>query len=189
MKRSDSISALAKALTVVQDEMPKLEKDKKGVHGAMYADLAQVISKSTPVLKKHKLAIAQFPSGSSTDAYLTTMLIHETGEYIEANTKLIVTKQDMQGYGGAITYARRYAWVSILGMVDGEDDDGDSTRLITIEQKRLLFGLARKYLKVANETGFETAVHTLTGKTSDKILAVDFDTVADQIKTGEVTNE
>jgi hypothetical protein len=54
------------------------------------------------------------------------MLIHaNSGEYISANSTMHPTKSDPQSIGSAITYHRRYALCSILGLNVDEDDDGN----------------------------------------------------------------
>lgn len=180
------IKELATALKEAQKELPVLRKDKQAHHGS-YADLEQVITKSRDVLSKHGLVISQLPSFSSAEPTLETVLMHESGQYLTSTMKLFVTKGDSQGHGAAITYAKRQAWKAIIGMAESdEDDDGDSTRVITVQQKRLLFGLARKHQGVNDETGFETLIHGLTGKTSDRILEEEYEDIQDQIKTGEI---
>jgi uncharacterized protein (DUF3820 family) len=55
---------------------------------------------------------------------LETRLIHaESGEQITSHMPLVLTKQDPQSQGSALTYARRYALLAILGLVGDEDDD------------------------------------------------------------------
>lgn len=56
---------------------------------------------------------------------LTTMLVHaETGDTYSNVMPLYLTEKTMQGLGAAITYARRYAWQSVLGIAAEEDTDG-----------------------------------------------------------------
>jgi hypothetical protein len=86
-----------------------------------------VIAAVRPVLNKHGLVYAQFPTNLDGAPALETMLIHaESGEDIAAVMPLVLTKNDPQGYGSALTYARRYALLSILGLVGDEDDDANS---------------------------------------------------------------
>jgi hypothetical protein len=64
------------------------------------------------------------PSDSGTLA-LTTRLVHESGEWIEDTATLPLPKNDPQGYGSAMTYARRYALSAITGLYQ-DDDDGNA---------------------------------------------------------------
>jgi hypothetical protein len=55
-----------------------------------------------------------------------TMFIHESGEMLECGTLHVpASKQDPQGYGSALTYARRYSLMAACGIAP-EDDDGNS---------------------------------------------------------------
>src|SRR5690606_13851005 len=59
--------------------------------------------------------------------YIRTVLGHSSGQWISSTFRLIVGKNDMQGLGSAITYARRYAISALVGVVDTEDDDGNAS--------------------------------------------------------------
>src|SRR5690606_30331183 len=75
-----------------------------------------------PVLKKHGLAFSQFVD----DGGLTTILLHESGEWIEARTSFDgISYSTAQELGSAITYLRRYALTAALGIAADEDDDGN----------------------------------------------------------------
>jgi hypothetical protein len=50
------------------------------------------------------------------------MLVHASGQFIEGRTPLLLVSADMQGLGSAISYARRYGYQSILGLVQIDDD-------------------------------------------------------------------
>ncbi len=56
---------------------------------------------------------------------VTTVLMHSSGQWIASTGKYIVGKQDIQGEGGAVTYARRYGLAAMIGLAQ-EDDDGNS---------------------------------------------------------------
>lgn len=116
---------LAEALVAAQQEMPVVEKTAKAVYGK-YATLDDLIAKTRPVLNKHGLSIQQFPSVGEHGPVLTTIIRHVSGQFEQGETPLILQKQDMQGLGSAITYARRYAWSSALGIASEQDDDAQS---------------------------------------------------------------
>lgn len=121
------MTTLAAALVKAQQEMPPVDKDSRNPHfGNSFASLDNIVAKTRPVLNKHGLAIVQFPTVSELgQPCLRTILVHsESGEQLQADMPLLVGKQDMQGLGSAITYARRYAWAAALGIASDEDDDG-----------------------------------------------------------------
>ena len=91
-----------------------------------YADLWTVKASCDPVLNEHGLVITQFPGisefGTST---LITRLAHVSGEFMEAETPLLLPKDSPQDQGSAITYMRRYAYCAVLGIVADPDDDAE----------------------------------------------------------------
>lgn len=118
---------LAAALTAAQAEMPAVEPNAVNPHfRSRFVSLDHLIAKTRPVLNRHGLSLTQWPSVSETgQPTLTTRLTHVSGEFVENTMPLLLAKQDMQGLGGAITYARRYAWAAALGICADEDDDGN----------------------------------------------------------------
>lgn len=125
---SPSVPKLAAALVAAQKAMPAVERDSTNPHfGSRFTSLDHLIAKTRPVLNAHDLAIVQFPSTKDGAPVLCTILVHgESGEQLMADAPLLFAKQDMQGFGAAVTYARRYAWASVCGIADEEDDDGNA---------------------------------------------------------------
>ena len=125
---SPSIQNLAVALVAAQTDLPKLAKDKENpFFHSKYAGLDTVLPAALKVLSAHGIALLQSVGqdghGGST---LTTMLMHQSGEWVRDTQPLLLVKNDPQGQGSAITYARRYAVMSMLGLVAEEDDDGNA---------------------------------------------------------------
>lgn len=128
MSNSAILNDLAAALVKAQGEFPSVAKDATNpFFKSKYADLATVVKTASPVLAKNGLAISQFIStGETGNTTLITYLIHSTGQFISHAMPLLIAKQDAQGQGSAITYARRYSYMSVLGLVADEDDDGNT---------------------------------------------------------------
>ena len=129
MRMSESVKELAAALIAVQAELPKISKDKlaKGEKFSYaYVGLDTVMPEALAILNKHGIALTQTvgtaEDGSGTT--LSTTLLHKSGEWLSDTQPLLLSKQDPQGQGSAITYARRYGVMAALGMVADEDDDG-----------------------------------------------------------------
>ena len=145
------INELAAALVEAQLEMPSITKDKTNTFfRSKYADLATVIKIVTPVLAKHGLTVIQSidyieepevrtirvtdKKGDTTETerveYVTilhTMLLHKSGQNIKSTMFVPLDSLDSQRQGSAITYARRYALMAIIGVAtDNEDDDGNA---------------------------------------------------------------
>lgn len=119
--------SLYAALAAAQAEMGRALKDSTNPHfRSKYADLASVMAACMPALTKHGIAVMQPPYDDETGRYIKTVFVHgETGESVEARTPLIVSKNDMQGYGSACTYARRYGLLG-MAMIAPDDDDGNA---------------------------------------------------------------
>lgn len=123
---TESLAALAKALAKAQAELKNPPKDKTNPHfRSKYADLATVRDWVLPVLNRHGLSVVQLPCEWCGRPALLTLLMHESGEYFGAYLPLLLTKQDPQGLGSALTYARRYALQALAGVAADEDVDGE----------------------------------------------------------------
>jgi hypothetical protein len=123
MEQSTSIKELATALAKVQGELKPAPKDSENpFFKSAYADLATVTKTVMPVLAKHGLSVTQVAEG---EGNITTQLMHTSGEWLRGTLSLKPVKDDPQGRGSAITYARRYALASICGLAT-EDDDGNA---------------------------------------------------------------
>ena len=91
-----------------------------------YADLASVMAACMPALNANGIAVIQPTIDDENGArFVKTILAHISGETLECRVPLIVSKNDMQGYGSAVTYARRYGLMSMAGIAP-EDDDGQA---------------------------------------------------------------
>lgn len=125
---SESNGALAKALLAAQKEMPAVEPDGVNPHfKSRFVTLGHLIAKVRPVLNKNGIVVSQFPSADEGGTpTLVTILMHESGESLQFDAPLFLPKNDPQGQGSAITYLRRYALASALGISDQEDDDGNA---------------------------------------------------------------
>lgn len=91
-----------------------------------YADLAACIEAVDDALLNHGIAVVQETTEDQSGVTVETVFIHESGESLRCG-KLHVpaSKQDPQGYGSALTYARRYSLMAACGIAP-EDDDGNA---------------------------------------------------------------
>ena len=123
MEKSETIKELAAAMTKFQAKLPKVSKDAKNpFFKNRYASLSNIIEGTQKLLAEEGLSVIQMPTG---EHELTTMLLHESGEYITSTYTMRPTKNDPQGLGSAITYQRRYALGAILNLNIDDDDDGN----------------------------------------------------------------
>ena len=121
-----AVKGIYSALAAAQIEMgPALKDSTNPAFKSKYADLASVMAACLPALNRHGIAVIQPPVDDENGRYVKTILAHESGEVLECRVPLIVGKNDMQGYGSAVTYARRYGLMSMAGIAP-EDDDGNA---------------------------------------------------------------
>ena len=113
---------IIEALIKFQQEVGPIHKESSAQYGK-YADLRTVLAKVNPVLNANGLFLTQLLDGNS----LTTEVHHISGEVLVSDCNLVITegRNALHSWGGAVTYQRRYAILSILGLAT-EDDDGDS---------------------------------------------------------------
>lgn len=135
MKKENT--SLLKALANFQYECPIIHKDTSGFNYT-YADLPKIISTITPLLQKHGLCFSQPLVGNS----IRTIIYHvDSGESIESMTEIplveLAKMNVYQSFGSGITYYRRYALSSILGLVTDKDIDasGEQVKVIQKESK------------------------------------------------------
>lgn len=125
MRTSESIKEIAAALNSFQSQVSGAKKKAANpFYKSKYANLEEVINCAKDAMSDTGLSISQFPVTQDGKAGVNSILMHISGEFIESTLLLACTKQDPQAYGSAITYARRYAYQSILG-IPSEDDDGN----------------------------------------------------------------
>jgi hypothetical protein len=127
MEKSESISALAASLVTAQTNIKGALKDKTNPYfDSVYADLSSVMTACKDALNAEGIAIVQTPlPGDNGKLVLQTVLVHKSGEWIGGTISMPLSKQDPQGYGSAMTYARRYGLSAMVGVCP-EDDDGNA---------------------------------------------------------------
>lgn len=118
------MSELTKSLIKFHQQVDKIDKNARGNYGK-FADLANVLSTITPALNANGLVITQ----TFLEDSLVTTLRHVSGESESSTTKLYMAdgRNVTQEWGKAVTYQRRYAICSIVGLVADMDTDGEPT--------------------------------------------------------------
>ena len=131
MNKSESIAGLAAALAKAQGAMKGALKDSANpFFKSRYADLASVVEAIRAAFSANGLSYIQTLEPSDKDEVrVETTLLHSSGEWISCGVlSLPVSKIDAQGYGSALTYARRYSLSAAVGVAP-EDDDGNAASL------------------------------------------------------------
>lgn len=128
MQKSDAVDALFTAISKAQGEFTSVKFDATNpfFNNSKYATLSATQEMYRPVLAKHGLGLIQSITVEGEDYFLETLVIHASGQFISDRLKLMIDRKNMQGLGSAITYAKRYAAQSILGICGDDDDDGNA---------------------------------------------------------------
>ena len=124
---------LATALVKAQKAFgPALKSSTNPHFKSRYADLSACVEAVIEGLNSAGIALIQRTSEDLNGVTVETVFIHESGEMLECG-KLHVpaSKQDPQGYGSALTYARRYSLMAACGIAP-EDDDGNAASRRTV---------------------------------------------------------
>jgi hypothetical protein len=122
------LGPLAASLAKAQVAFPTVTRDKKvtvttktgGSYSFTYAPLDSILNAVRVPLADNGLVVVQLID----DGDLVTSLIHESGGILSGRVAL-PTDVDIQGFGSAITYLRRYALQALLGIAAEDDDDGN----------------------------------------------------------------
>lgn len=166
---------LFKSLAGFQQEVPVIYKGTQGF-GYSYADLPAIFDKINPLLAKHGLGFTQLLNSKEGVNYLDTIIYHiESGESIESRTEIPTVSlkgmNDYQSFGSGVTYFRRYALSSALGLVTDKDTDAAG------EQVK-----KEKQLPTINKERFQAAVTAISkGEYTREKLEASFSLTEGQI--------
>ena len=118
---------IATAMVKAQKEFgPALKSSTNPYFTSKYADLAACVEAVIDALNNNGIALIQKCHESDTGVNVETLLLHESGESLSCGVLHVpASKQDPQGYGSALTYARRYSLMAACGIAP-EDDDGNA---------------------------------------------------------------
>ena len=126
MTHSEQNNELSAALAKAQGQIQGAKKDSTNPHfKSDYADLASVWDACRQALSGNGLSVAQSAENSEHGYGVTTLLMHSSGQWLRGTLYLKPMKDDPQGAGSALTYARRYALAAMVGVAP-DDDDGNA---------------------------------------------------------------
>ena len=125
--KSEDINELASALCKCQSELTFASKDSINPHfKSKFADLASVWDAVRGPLTANGLSVTQLLEWSGENCYLTSILMHKSGQWVKSTIPVLNANKTSQGQGAGITYCRRYSLAALVGCVQ-DDDDGQST--------------------------------------------------------------
>jgi hypothetical protein len=132
--RSEQINELAVALAKAQAAMKPAVKDRKNPHlGNTYATLDSIIESIRKPLSDNSLSFMQPLQQTADGIILETWLLHASGQFFQSEVLVNPMSgnrgvNEMQALGSSLTYMRRYALESILGLNVDDDDDGNASK-------------------------------------------------------------
>lgn len=169
---------LFKAIADFQQEVPTIHKGAKG-YGYSYADLPTIFEKINPLLKKHGLGFMQHLGTKEGANYIETIIFHiDSGEKVSSELSIpqvqLKGMNDFQAFGSGVTYFRRYALSSALGLVTDVDNDATGEQVKKVTKTKL------------NEEQFNKAIQAIAdGKYTKQELIEKFQLTKEQLKTIE----
>lgn len=128
MTHSEDIKDISAAMSKAQGEMkPALKDATNPAYRSHYATLTAVWEACREPLSKHGIAVWQDACISELGVAVTTKLTHTSGQWIEFGPLAVpMSKQDAHGLGSALSYGKRYALSTAIGIVAEEDDDANA---------------------------------------------------------------
>ncbi|KIX91449.1 single-stranded DNA-binding protein [Staphylococcus microti] len=129
MKKSESVIEINKAMVAFRKEVKQPIKDKSNpFFKSKYVPLENVVEAIDEAATPHGLSYTQWALNDDSGRIgVATMLMHESGEYIEYDPVFMnAEKNTPQGAGSLISYLKRYSLSAIFGITSDQDDDGNA---------------------------------------------------------------
>lgn len=135
-----------------------------GNYSFSYTDLDGIFTAVRDVFKEHGLSIVQdaytLTDGSGAHVVsVTTMFIHQSGEWVKSEPLRVPASVNMQDLGGQITYMKRYSLSAMLGIATEKDDDGNVTvgNEVEYQPKKLTENQVKRLFAIASSKGISVA--------------------------------
>ena len=124
------MKAIASALVKAQKEFgPALKSSTNPHFRSKYADLSACIEAVIDALNNNGIYLMQLTDEHDGGVKVSTIFIHESGEQLSGGSLFMpATKQDAQGFGSALSYARRYSLMAACGIAPEDDDGNQATK-------------------------------------------------------------
>jgi hypothetical protein len=121
---------IASALVKAQREFgPALKSSTNPHFRSKYADLSACIEAVITALNNHGIYLMQLTEEHEGGVKVSTTFIHESGEQLSAGSLFMpAIKHDAQGYGSALSYARRYSLMAACSLATEDDDGNQATK-------------------------------------------------------------
>jgi hypothetical protein len=169
---------LFKAIADFQQEAPVLLRDTDG-YGYKYVTFDHIVAQIKPLLRKFNLGFSQIVEGRG----LTTIIFHtESGDSMEGTAEIpdidMKSMNKYQSFGAGITYFRRYALTSMLGLLSDKDVDAqiykrDEVKVINPKADKFVLDLREKSTANNNHKGIMATIVANNKKSADSKLSIE----------------
>lgn len=147
--QSEKINELAKAFSKAQSEYTHVMYNRENPYfKSQYADLHAILKSVRPALSASGLSFYQYTEiADGTGAtILHSRLLHQSGQWIETKSRIVPAKNDQQTYGSTLTYQKRYAAMTLLGITASNDIIDDDAEIAMVSSKDIVAkGLSTQY--------------------------------------------
>jgi hypothetical protein len=170
IKEGNITTELMLAMFNVQQSLNPIQKDSTadvGKFSYKFISMSRIWAELKPLLKDNGLTIIQEPTYDSAAGgdVLKTTIYHKSGGSITSTMRLVITNQDPQKVGSAITYAERYALKAIFKIITDDDTDAREHRLATAQQKARMIGAVKQaYPDVEKASDIIETIQNIVGK-------------------------
>lgn len=189
-------SGIMQAIFNVQQGAGYLKKDSQGQVGQgkfKYTNLTGTWEAIKQLIKDNQIVIYGSPTshdgqGHTGNYYKNTLHHIPTGEEQTEYMAMVLTRQDPQAVGSAITFYRRYMTTAQLGLIPDDDNDAREQRLATYEQKKKIVGAVKLTFAGAEDAEMlpekiNSTIESIIGKHPTQIREDEADNIIDLIKS------
>jgi hypothetical protein len=181
---------IASALVMAQKEFgPALKTSTNPHFRSRYADLSACVEAVIDALNNNGIALIQQTHDDATGVTVETIFLHESGETLSCGRLHVpASKQDPQGFGSALTYARRYSLMAACGIAP-EDDDGNAGSRAPQKQAVDYVAVIKKAKTLDELKGHFAAAWKMADKVEQGSLKKAYDTRNQELTIKESSQE
>jgi hypothetical protein len=183
---------IMQAIQNVQQQAEYIKRESDGQVGQgrfKYANLTSTWEAVKQLLKDNEIVVYQTPTsgsnGLSGNLFKTTLFHIPSGESVTEEMPMVLTRQDPQALGAAITFYRRYMLTSMLGLIPDDDNDAREQRLATAQQKLQIVGAVKMTFDNKGEEWrpeqINTTIENIIGKHPSMIREDEADNIVNLI--------
>lgn len=175
---------LCKAMAAAFPDIKRAVFDKVNPHFKnQYASLGSVVDAIKPALASRGLWFVQSIHSLPGFASVETIIVHASGESMSCGvTSIPVSKNDAQGYGSALTYAKRYSLSSAFSVVADDDDDGNEACQAPKKHENVEAAPAKTMLSDSQIMDYAEDVQKRLAELPDKFYLVELSPLVDYFK-------